>query len=52
MTNGIADIEPLNEPTLDYEKLRAWYTLAADVIGAANSSGINMTISGKHLLPL
>jgi len=47
----VTNIEPLNEPTLDYEKLRTWYTLAADVIGAANNSGINITISDGFFNP-
>lgn len=46
--NRHADIELLNEPTLAYESLVDFYAQAAPVVAVANSSGINITISGEH----
>lgn len=47
MLTLLADIELLNEPVLGYSSLLPFYTAASNIVGAANSSGINTTISGK-----
>jgi aryl-phospho-beta-D-glucosidase BglC (GH1 family) len=42
------DIELVNEPIFENDALQAFYTAGANVVGAANSSGINTTVHGKH----
>ena len=41
------DIELVNEPIFDGQLLKEFYTAGSNVVGAANSSGINITIHGK-----
>jgi len=41
------DIELLNEPIFDVSDLKTFYTAASNVVGAGNSSGINVTIHGE-----
>jgi glucan 1,3-beta-glucosidase len=47
----VTNIEIMNEPTLDYASLRSFYTPASNVVGAGNSSGINITISDGFYNP-
>jgi aryl-phospho-beta-D-glucosidase BglC (GH1 family) len=44
------DIELVNEPIFENDALQAFYTAGANVVGAANSSGINTTVHGKQTL--
>jgi len=46
------DIEIVNEPIFAYQPLITLYEAGAEVIGVANSSGINTTIHGAFLHPL
>jgi glucan 1,3-beta-glucosidase len=43
----VTNIELMNEPIFADAALRTFYTAGANVVGAANSSGINITIHGK-----
>ncbi|KAF1818090.1 glycoside hydrolase family 5 protein [Dissoconium aciculare CBS 342.82] len=48
---AVTNIEIVNEPTIDYASLRSFYTPASNVVGAGNSSGINITISDGFYNP-
>lgn len=51
--NGaVTNIELMNEPIFALAQLRQFYTAGANVVGAANSSGINVTIHGMSRLLL
>ncbi|GAM91407.1 hypothetical protein ANO11243_094570 [Dothideomycetidae sp. 11243] len=43
---AVTNIELMNEPIFDNTALQQFYTAGANVVGAANSSGVNITIHG------
>lgn len=47
----VTNIELLNEPIFGFEPLKAFYTLGAQVVGPANTSGINVTIHDGFFNP-
>ncbi|KAK0983580.1 hypothetical protein LTR91_011228, partial [Friedmanniomyces endolithicus] len=48
---AVTNIELLNEPIFANAALRTFYTAGADVVGPANSSGINVTIHDAFYNP-
>ena len=48
---AVTNIELMNEPIFALEKLQEFYTAGAQVVGPANSSGINVTIHDAFYNP-
>lgn len=47
----VTNIELLNEPIIGLDQLKTFYTAGANVVGAANMSGINVTIHDAFYNP-